>query len=231
MDLHRWLSLYDVIRGEFGFPKNRDEAAAALLDMLLAGKRDGFEELSSLVRGNTVYVVAPGPGARGGIEELRPALENSVTVAADAALNIMLESGLEPHAVFTDLDGAGPLLKRFRGLQVIHAHGDNMDLLCSLVPRIEAPTVGTVQVYPRGRTRVLGGFTDGDRAVSAACWLGARRVALVGWDLGAQEYFKPGRMVNMLAKAKKLSWARRILGFLASEGCRIEGQASTTDIY
>ncbi len=231
MDPHRWLNLYDVIRSDFGFPRHRDEAAAALLDMLLAGRRDGFEELNELIRGNTVYVVAPGPRVRGEIEELRTALEHSVTVAADAALNIMLQSGLKPHAVFTDLDGAGSLLKHFSGLQVIHAHGDNMDLLNSLVPRIEAPIVGTVQVRPRGRTRVLGGFTDGDRAVSAACGLGARRVVLVGWDLDAQEYFKPGRRVNMLVKAKKLGWAKRILDFLMSEGCRIEGLASTTDIY
>jgi len=223
MDLHRWLSLYEVIRSDFGFSRHRDEKAAALLDMLLAGKRDGFEELGGLFRGSTVYVIAPGPRVRGEIEELRTVLDHSVTVAADAALDIMLESGLEPNAVFTDLDGAGSLLKRFRGLQVIHAHGDNMDLLFSLVPRIDAPIIGTVQVRPRGRTRVLGGFTDGDRAVSAACWLGARRVVLVGWDLDAQEYFKPGRRVNTLVKAKKLGWARRILEILASEGCRVEG--------
>ena len=222
MEVHRWLSLYDMIRNDFGFDRWRDEAAASMLDSMLSGKRDGFELLCRLFRGNTVYVAAPGPKLREELERHRTLLERSVTVAADAALNIMVEAGMEPQAVFTDLDGAGLLLHRFTGLQVIHAHGDNMDLLASLVPGVEAPVVGTVQVYPRGRTRVLGGFTDGDRAVSAACMLGARKVVLVGWDLRGDRFFKPGQRVDPLVKARKLSWAGRILELLVSEGCVIE---------
>ena len=56
-----------------------------------------------------------------------------------------------PDAVFTDLDGADDRLLELNEsgtIVVIHAHGDNMPLLRSWVPRFKGPVVATTQSAP-----------------------------------------------------------------------------------
>jgi uncharacterized Rossmann fold enzyme len=95
-------------------------------------------------------------------------------------------------------------MNRAGTVMVVHAHGDNMDLLRFWVPLFPGPLVGTTQAGPFGRIHNFGGFSDGDRAVFLALALGAAEVTLAGFFLD-----DPG--VNPV-KRKKLLWARTLLG-------------------
>jgi len=86
---------------------------------------------------------------------------------------------------------------------VVHAHGDNVPLLCHWVPQFRGPVVGTTQGRPLPHVHNFGGFTDGDRAVFAAQSLGAASIALLGFDLDDTR-------VDPIKRAK-LAWARRLL--------------------
>jgi len=92
---------------------------------------------------------------------------------------------------------------------VVHAHGDNIPLLRTWVPRFSGPLVGTTQAEPFGRIHNFGGFSDGDRAVFAAHALGAADVRLVGFDLDDPSVDP--------VKRGKLIWARRLLSLLGHD--------------
>ncbi|HJJ80073.1 MAG TPA: DUF115 domain-containing protein [Methanocorpusculum sp.] len=112
--------------------------------------------------------------------------EGKIVIAADAAARVMKKGGVIPNIVFTDLDGldddvlemneAGTIL-------AVHAHGDNMPLVKSWVPKMKGPVVGTTQSTPLENVYNFGGFSDGDRGVFAAYELGAKSVSLIGFDL------------------------------------------------
>ena len=66
---------------------------------------------------------------------------------------------------------------------VLHAHGDNIPLVRSWVPKVRGPIVGTTQATPLAHVYNFGGFSDGDRCVFCAYELGAANVSLIGFDL------------------------------------------------
>ena len=92
---------------------------------------------------------------------------------------------------------------------VVHAHGDNTDLLRRWVPRFEGPMVGTTQGPPLPHVHNFGGFSDGDRAAFAAHHLGAASVGFAGFDLDDDS-------VDPI-KRGKLRFARRLLALLGHE--------------
>ena len=57
----------------------------------------------------------------------------------------------------------------------VHVHGDNY----WRVPR--GPWVYTVQSWPRGCTFNISGFTDGDRSVYLAYYMGAKEITISGF--------------------------------------------------
>jgi uncharacterized Rossmann fold enzyme len=130
----------------------------------------------------------------------------------DGAASRLFELGIQPDAVFTDLDGADerfPEMNRAGTLMVVHAHGDNMPLLEFWVPQFEGPFVATTQSRPIRGVYNFGGFSDGDRAVFAAHALGARSVSIVGFDLDDTS-------VDPI-KREKLRWARTLLSLLGHD--------------
>jgi uncharacterized Rossmann fold enzyme len=105
---------------------------------------------------------------------------------SDGAANCLFARGILPDAIVTDLDGATdafPEMNRAGTVIVVHAHGDNMDLIRRWVPRFPGPLVGTTQSRPFDGIHNFGGFSDGDRAVFLADALGASEVVLAGFDL------------------------------------------------
>lgn len=194
-----WEPHYTAILEYFGFEREADEAAARLLGDL--ADRDDVGLLEALIRGRAVTVCGNAPCL---LEEL-DRVEGTV-LAADAAAEVLADHGIRPDAVFTDLDGATDAfidLSRQGTVMVVHAHGDNIPLLRSWVPRFPGPVVGTTQSRPLPRVHNFGGFTDGDRAVFAAQALGASGITLRGFDL---DDTRVDRM-----KRAKLAWARRLL--------------------
>jgi uncharacterized Rossmann fold enzyme len=174
-----WEPYYLRILDHFSFDRARDEEAAVLLSSLLT--RDDLPLLTERIRGKPVTVCGNGPSL---IEELGR-IQGTV-LAADGAANRLYAHGIRPDAIVTDLDGATDAfigMNRAGTVIVVHAHGDNMDLLRRWVPRFPGPLVGTTQSRPFDGNHNFGGFSDGDRAVFLADALGASEVVIAGFDL------------------------------------------------
>jgi uncharacterized Rossmann fold enzyme len=92
---------------------------------------------------------------------------NLVIMVADGATELLLELGIIPDFVVTDLDGHHESLvsANMKGsVMVIHAHGDNIEKINSSASDFRN-IIGTTQSFPLSNIFNFGGFTDGDRAV------------------------------------------------------------------
>ena len=177
-----WDEYYVRILDYFGFSREDDEEAARLLSSILPG--NDISLLTDTISGSDIIVAGNAPSLPDDIRKTN--FEGKVVIAADAAARVMKKGGVIPNIVFTDLDGldddvlemneAGTIL-------AVHAHGDNMPLVKSWVPKMKGPVVGTTQSTPLENVYNFGGFSDGDRGVFAAYELGAKSVSLIGFDL------------------------------------------------
>ena len=177
-----WDEYYVRILDYFGFSREDDEEAARLLSSILP--RNDISLLTDTISGSDIIVAGNAPSL---LDDIRDTdFDGKVVIAADAAARVMKKGGVIPDIVFTDLDGldddvlemneAGTIL-------AVHAHGDNMPLVKSWVPKMKGPVVGTTQSTPLENVYNFGGFSDGDRGVFAAYELGANSVSLIGFDL------------------------------------------------
>ena len=177
-----WDEYYVRILDYFGFSREDDEEAARLLSSILPG--NDISLLTNTISGSDIIVAGNAPSLPDDIKKTD--FEGKIVIAADAAARVMKKGGVIPNIVFTDLDGldddvlemneAGTIL-------AVHAHGDNMPLVKSWVPKMKGPVVGTTQSTPLENVYNFGGFSDGDRGVFAAYELGAKSVSLIGFDL------------------------------------------------
>ena len=177
-----WDQYYVKILDYFGFSREDDEEAARLLSSILPG--NDISLLTDTISGSDIIVAGNAPSLPDDIKKTD--FEGKIVIAADAAARVMKKGGVIPDIVFTALDGldddvlemneAGTIL-------AVHAHGDNMPLVKSWVPKMKGPVVGTTQSTPLENVYNFGGFSDGDRGVFAAYELGAKSVSLIGFDL------------------------------------------------
>ena len=177
-----WDQYYVKILDYFGFSREDDEEAARLLSSILPG--NDISLLTDTISGSDIIVAGNAPSLPDDIKKTD--FEGKFVIAAVAAARVMKKGGIIPDIVFTDLDGldddvlemneAGTIL-------AVHAHGDNMPLVKSWVPKMKGPVVGTTQSTPLENVYNFGGFSDGDRGVFAAYELGAKSVSLIGFDL------------------------------------------------
>lgn len=148
---------------------------------------------------------------------------NSLIVAADGATKILLDLGIIPDLVVTDLDGEWSALLEAssRGsVLVVHAHGDNIDRI-RRVKEFRGPLIGSTQVEPRRLVYNFGGFTDGDRALHILYYAGYRRVYLSGFDLD-NPWQCPGKSLASLdIKRLKLHFAKKLISNLERRGMEV----------
>ena len=212
--------MYREICGEFGYDEEADARSADLLSSILTSRMvPALSDLESMCP-TSVTVCGDGPSLRVAIAEHPP---EGYVVAADGATTALMEVGLAPDAIVTDMDGAvEDQLRASAGGSLVfaHAHGDNTRAVREVVPRFKGPVVGTCQGPPTGGLVNLGGFTDGDRAACIFSGLGARRIVLRGFDFDRPSP-KPTRSPDV--KARKLIWAKRILSTLSEQGVIVEG--------
>ncbi len=204
MRFESWEPIYLEILEEFGFSRERDEEAARLLSVLLWSRPDQREQsnLDAIVRGRNVLVCGNAPSLA---RELRDVSPGDVVIAADGATTILLEMGIVPEVIVTDLDGTVPDIiaaNRRGSLVVVHAHGDNMTALEEYVPQM-SKVIGTTQSRPFDEIYNFGGFTDGDRCVFLARCFGASKIKLAGFDYDDQNVAPMKKM--------KLRWAKRLV--------------------
>ncbi len=213
-----WPDQYAAILREFGWSEADDRAAADALRALLP-RRDTFRHVGTELKHRPLAtVVGCGPA----LDDLEANYLEGIVVAADGAATRLMELGVVPRVVVTDLDGPDDGL-RWAAAQgssmVVHAHGANRDAL-PLAAELGPFVAGTYQSTPAEALqplRNLGGFTDGDRAVRLCEAYGVRTVRLAGFDLDAT----PGRYSGTwdpATKPAKLAWARRILDGVRKRG-------------
>lgn len=226
MKWEEWEPLYLEIVREMGYSVESDMESAIELDGLIADRFLTLEKLKDEIGERGVAVVfGAGPSLRRDVEEFKESglAEHVAIIAADGASRIFLEKNLRTDLVVTDLDGGDDTLiesSRRCLAMVVHAHGDNIGKVRSLVPRLHGRILGTTQCKSFGRLYNFGGFTDGDRAVFLSDALGFAKIVLAGMDFGDAigEYSKTGVFFSperAQLKLKKLTIGKRLLEIYA----------------
>ncbi len=200
-----WFNFYSQIISEFGYSQREDEEAARLMHSLAKEKLLDAGVLKGIINGRSVAVIGGGI-EESEVEEVKEEIKegvNEVVITAGKAI-LRVEGKIKPHIHVTDMEEPDELLLQLEKegcVLVLHAHGDNMERIRSVVPRLKS-FVATTQSRPFNRVYNFGGFTDGDRAAIMAKEMGAASIKLYG--------FKFGRVVSDI-KARKLKWAEKLL--------------------
>ncbi|MDR0438704.1 MAG: DUF115 domain-containing protein [Methanocalculaceae archaeon] len=182
MKAEEWEPYYSEILDFFGFLRENDERAALVLADLLP--RDDIEKLRSTIQGRDCIVCGNAPSLA--VEIRTTDFSDKIIIAADAAARVLLHANYRPDVILSDIDGMDDDFLSMNDLGtilVLHAHGDNIPLVRSWVPKVRGPIVGTTQATPLAHVHNFGGFSDGDRCVFCAYEFGAASVALIGFDL------------------------------------------------
>ena len=217
MTIKGWESKYREILKDFGYSRKKDTQSCKLLDSLLP-KKTRIAEIKDLIEKKPVFVVGAGPSLPSSISILKK--HKKITkIVADGATKAIIENGLKPDIVVTDLDGDIKSLKkagRTNTIMIVHAHGDNAEKI-HLVKNFKN-CIGTTQTKPMGKIHNFGGFTDGDRCVFLANHFKAKKIILLGMDFGTRigKYSKT-RVISRTTKIKKLRRGKKLLEWLAKK--------------
>ena len=215
MTITGWESKYRDILKDFGYSRNKDTQSAKLLNSLLQKKTPSIG-IRDLIKDKPVFVIGAGPSLLSCIPILKR--HKKITkIVADGATKAIIENGLRPDIVVTDLDGDIKSLKkagRTNTIMVVHAHGDNSERI-NLVKYFKN-CIGTTQAKPIGIINNFGGFTDGDRCVFLANHFKAKKIILLGMDFGTRigKYSK-NKVDNRAIKIAKLRSGKKLLEWFA----------------
>jgi len=210
-----WRKRYSDILNEFKYNEKKDKESAVLLDSILK-KSNVNEKIINLVKGKTVFVIGSGPSLLSAVPKLKN-FKKSIKIAADSSIKHLVENGIIPDIVITDLDGDENTLKKIsktKSIFVVHAHGDNIEKL--EFSKKFKNCIGTTQSKPFRKIQNFGGFTDGDRGVFLANHFGAKKIILFGMDFGKRiGKFSNTKQSERKIKLKKLKKGKFLLEWLA----------------
>ena len=212
-----WNAKYQEILREFRYKKKKDVDSAVLLDKTLRNETS-LLKIQRILKNQIVFVIGAGPSLSKAIPVLKKFKKN-IKIVADSAAKPLIENGIYPDIVVTDLDGDEETLKKIRKgktIFVIHAHGDNISKLGQV--KNFKNTIGTTQAKPFGKIQNFGGFTDGDRAVFLASHFAAKKIILFGMDFGKRiGKFSNTKPSERKIKLKKLEKGKSLLEWLATK--------------
>ena len=210
MKFEEWEPIYKSILDDMGFDRASDEHAAQFLSGSLESKATkdpsvvlDIKDLKKTIEGKDVLVCGNAPKLRNELNDVD--VGQYVVIAADGATSVLLDKDTVPDIIVSDLDGNMDdevRANELGAIMVVHAHGDNMDVLREYVPKLKN-IVGTTQAKPLHNVYNFGGFSDGDRCVFLAMEMGAVSITLVGFD------FKDEAVTPI--KKKKLVWAEKLI--------------------
>lgn len=211
-----WKKRYFSILKELNYSEKKDKESALILDSILK-KTDTIKKVRKLIEGKTIFVIGSGPSLSIAIPKLKK-LEKSIKIAADSSLKPLVDNGIIPDIIVTDLDGNEDTIKKIsktKSIFVIHAHGDNIEKL-QMVKKMKN-CIGTTQTNPFNKIQNFGGFTDGDRGVFLASYFNAKKIILFGMDFGNQiGKFSNTKKSDREIKLKKLEIGRDLLIWLST---------------
>ena len=211
-----WKRRYQSILKELSYSEKKDKESAVILDSILK-KNSNNQKIIKLIQGKTVFVIGSGPSLSFAIPKLKK-FKKSIKIAADSSLKPLLENGIVPDIIVTDLDGDEDAIKKLskkKSIFVIHAHGDNIKKL-QMVKEIKN-CIGTTQTTPFNKIQNFGGFTDGDRGVFLANHFEAKKIILFGMDFGKRiGKFSNTKKSDRDTKLKKLKIGEELLIWLST---------------
>jgi len=211
-----WKRRYLSILKELNYNEKKDQESAIILDSILK-KTDNIKKIEKLIQGNTVFVIGSGPSLSVAIPKLKK-FKKSIKIAADSSLKPLIDNGIIPDIIVTDLDGDEDAIKKIskrKSIFVIHAHSDNIKKL-QMVKKIKN-CIGTTQTKPFNKIQNFGGFTDGDRGVFLASYFDAKKIILFGMDFGKQiGKFSNTKKSDREIKLKKLKIGKDLLVWLST---------------
>src|ERR671931_45890 len=212
-----WFPYYQNIRQQFGYSTEKDQEAANILSTMIKRKALDRKVLKKKITGRQVMVIGAGPSLDNNIKFIKKD-RKFVKIAADGAVQALIENKIKPDIVVTDLDGDLDFLQKAEkigAIMVVHAHGDNVKILKKIVPKFRR-LIGSTQVMPVQNVYNFGGFTDGDRCVFLAEEFGAKEIILIGMDFGLHigKYSKKVTK-NIELKKEKMKTGRQLLTMLA----------------
>ncbi len=217
MNFEEWEPIYELILKDMNYDRIYDERAARFLSKMLEIKARkkmpeviDIDVLQKTISGKDILVCGKAASLCNEIENVD--VKKYIIIAADGATSILMNNGIKPHIIVTDLDGYMDdevEANELGAIMVVHAHGDNMDALSEEVPRLKR-VIGTTQSKPLQNIYNFGGFTDGDRCVFLAHEMGAGSITLVGFD------FNDPNVTPL--KKKKLIWAEKLIKLVLGEG-------------
>ena len=211
-----WKKRYSDILKEFKYSGKKDKESSILLNSILK-KSDVNKKISKLIKGKTVLVIGSGPSLSYAIPKLKN-YKKIIKIAADSSIKPLVENGIIPDIIVTDLDGDEKVLEKIgktNSIFVVHAHGDNIEKL-EFVKKFKN-CIGTTQSIPFSKIENFGGFTDGDRGVFLANHFQAKKIILFGMDFGKRiGKFSETKRSERKIKLKKLRKGEFLLKWLAT---------------
>ncbi|MCV0430991.1 6-hydroxymethylpterin diphosphokinase MptE-like protein [Nitrosopumilus sp.] len=211
-----WKKRYFEILKQFKYSEKKDKESAIKLNSILK-KSNADEKILNLIKDNTVLIIGSGPSLSSAIPKLKK-YKKIVKIAADSSIKPLVENGIIPDIIVTDLDGDENSLKKIgktKSIFVVHAHGDNLNKL-EFAKKFKN-CIGTTQSTPFDKIQNFGGFTDGDRAVFLANYFQAKKIILFGMDFGKRiGKFSETRKIDRKIKLQKLKKAESLLKWLST---------------
>jgi uncharacterized Rossmann fold enzyme len=214
-----WFPYYQDIRQQFGYSTEKDQEAAEILSNMIKRKALDTRALQRKINGKSVVVIGAGPSLEKNIRNLKQRkYRKYIKLVANGAVQALIENKIRPDIVVTDLDGNLPFLRKAEkmgAIMVVHAHGDNIEMLKKVVPKLHR-LIGTTQVMPTENVYNFGGFTDGDRSVFLAEEFGAKQIILLGMEFGPQVgRYSKDTVKDIELKQRKMQVGKKLLIILA----------------
>jgi len=202
-----WEPIYLEIIRDMGYDRVKDEFSARklseMLSSMLPSRIVSLDSLQALIKSKDVLICGNARTLKAELNDVD--LIDYCIIAADGATEVLMNKGVVPDIIVTDLDGAveSEIEASQKGaIMVVHAHGDNIHVINHVLTRLYN-IIGSTQVAPLKNVYNFGGFTDGDRCVFLARGFGVSSITLIGFDFDD---------INVSdIKKKKLDWARKLI--------------------
>lgn len=230
--------VYFEIINDFKFDYHKDCKARDYLSGILA-KKNHLWKIENILKSFKKLVVSKpviliygcGPSLEVTVDIIlnqkgRNFFNTFINLAADGASVFLREKNIGIDGIFTDLDGITKKEFNYSNFNIVHAHGDNIEMLKHFEKDILnfENVIGTTQVEPLKNIINPGGFTDGDRILFFIHKLlnPSQMIFLIGMDFQNKvgKYSKLDIMNDQeanLIKKKKLRYAVELIEWIKTK--------------